>query len=454
VRAIAWDPGVRLAMLSSMRSLLPGILVLAIFVVALLRLPPLHPIQIWSGSWTLSLTMYALKLLPYRSLSWLTVALICGGTVSFSVAVLAGEWGGRRTFLRDARPQSRNPPTAAIRLAACASLLAGAVLLAVFLAQVTQRYGLASMIRVSETVRMALVSGSAPKSFVYSEFAIVAAALCSLTATRTVDRASRRRWLLASACAVGSLYFSTSRQLVADALIIAVIVFLFARGGPIMRRRLIGITAGLALLTLVIFLGVGALIGNTYHTNDASQFDNFFSRNPAISWLAPAYVDASAPVPALDIAVRFSGTWGRSHGCATAPFECRMLRRAGLDVEQQPLAPAFTQTPLPWNAYTFLGTLLKDGGTALVLILVALCGLFLGIIWSLHRSGSTYGTLLYVFVVPALVWAYRQNLLDVEVDAAILAIGLTWVTSRVCQSSRLERLFRLKVVTPRSGHTD
>jgi hypothetical protein len=123
-----------------------------------------------------------------------------------------------------------------------------------------------------------------------------------------------------------------------------------------------------------------------------------------------------------------------------------MLRHVGLDVEQQPLTPAFTQSPLPWNAYTFLGTLINDGGTALVLILVALCGLLSGAIWSLHRSGSTYGTLIYAFVVPALVWAYRQNLLDVELDAAILAIGLAWAATRVRHSSRLERLLRLKVV--------
>jgi hypothetical protein len=427
-----------------MPSVLPGILALTIFVVALHRLPPLHPIQIWSGSWTLSLTLYALKLLPYRSLSWLTVALICGSTLIFSLSVLAGDWASRRTFMRTEQPRPNFPPVRAVHLAALASLLVGAVLLAVFLVQLTHRYGLVSVLRVSRTVRLGLVGGSAPKSFVYSEFALVAAAFCSLAAVLTVDRASRRRWLVACAFAVGSLYFSTGRQLIANALIVTVVVFVLVPGRRLMRRRLANVTAGLALLTLVIFLGVGAIIGNTYQTSAESGFDNFFSRNPAISWLAPAYVDASAPIPALDIAVRVSRTWGRAYGCATGAFECRMLRHIGLDADKERPAPAFTQAPLRWNAYTFLGSLLNDGGSALVLILVASSGLLIGVIWSLHRSGSTFGTVSYAFVVPILVWAYRQNLLDVELDAAVLAIGLAWVATRVSKSSRLERLLRLK----------
>jgi hypothetical protein len=291
---------------------------------------------------------------------------------------------------------------------------------------------------------MALVNGSAPKSFVYSEFAIVAAALCALAAALAADRRLRRRWLLACACAAGSLYFSTGRQLVVNALIISVVVFVFVRGRPISRGLAIRGAAGIAVLTFAVFLGVGAVIGNTYHNRDESRFDNFFSRNSAISWLAPAYVDISAPIPALDIAVKVSRTWGRSSGCATAPFECRMLRHVGIDAEQQPLAPPFTQAPVPWNAYTFLGVLLTDGGTALVAILTAVCGLASGAVWSLHRSGRAYGTVLYAFLVPMLVWAYRQNLIDVEVDAAVLTIVMLWIAGRVCHSPRLERLLRLK----------
>ena len=124
-----------------------------------------------------------------------------------------------------------------------------------------------------------------------------------------------------------------------------------------------------------------------------------------------------------------------------------MLHHLGLDVEQQPLAPPFTQPPEPWNAYTFLGVLLTDGGTALVLILAALFGLLAGVIWSLHRAGRTYGTLLYAFIVPALVWAYRQNLVDVEIDAAVLTLGLVWVATRMCDSPRLERLLRLRLTS-------
>ena len=431
----------RPAMLSQMRAVLPTLLLLVIFVVALVRLPPLHPIQIWSGSWTFSLTMYALRLLPYRSLSWLTIGIICGSTLTFSLGVLAGEWTGRRHLLRGVSAPPGRPDSSGIRLAARASLFVGAILLVIFLAQLAERYGLASALRLSRTVRLALVSGEAPKSFVYSEFALVAAALCSLAAALAPDRGACRRWLVACICAIGSLYFSTARQQLVDALLIAVLVFAFSRDRPLIRIGLAKVTAGLAIATLVIFLGVGAVIGNTYRTNDVSTFDNFFSRTPAIAWLSPAYVNISAPIPALDIAVKTSPTWGRARGCATAPFECRMLRRLGLDAEQQPLAPAFTGWPVPWNAYTFLGTLLKDGGTALVLGLAALCGLLLGAIWSLHRR-TAGGTLVYAFCIPILVWAYRQNLLDVEIDAAVLAVALVWVATRACRSTRLERLLK------------
>jgi oligosaccharide repeat unit polymerase len=423
-----------------LRSVLPSLVLLTIFVVALVRLPPLHPIQIWSASWALALMLYALRLLPYRGLSWLTVVLICASTISFALGALAGEWVGRHIFLCRVQPRPQTLAPAVVRLAARTSLLAGAALLAVFLAQLTLRYGLVSTLRVSRPVRLTLVSGSAPKSLLYSRFAIVAAALCSLSALLAVDRASRRRWLLACACAIGSLYFSTGRQLIVNALIVSVVVFVLAPGRPSVRRRLISVAARLALLTLVIFVGVGAVIGNTYQTNAESKFDNVFSRHTAISWLAPAYAHASAPIPALDIAVDVSSTWGHVYGCATAAFECRMLRHVGLNVDEEPPAPPFTKPPLPWNAYTFLGTLLDDGGTALVLVLVALCGSLIGVLWSLHRSGSMYCTIAYAFSVPAMVWAYRQNLLDVEADAAFIAVGLVWAFTRAYRSSRLPRL--------------
>src|SRR5271155_1061647 len=120
-----------------MRSALPSLVLLTIFVVALVRLPPLHPIQIWSASWALALTLYAFRLLPYRSLSWLTVALICGGTFSFALGALAGEWVGLRIFLHGRGPRAHTLAPAVIGLAARTSLVVGAALLAVFLAQLT-----------------------------------------------------------------------------------------------------------------------------------------------------------------------------------------------------------------------------------------------------------------------------------------------------------------------------
>jgi hypothetical protein len=412
------------------RSALPSLLLLAAFAVALVRLAPLHPIQIWSGSWALASTLYALRLLPYRHLSWLTVALVCGSTLAFALGALVGERVGRRAFARRERPLARSLDPAAVRLAAGVALFACALLLAVFLAQLTARYGVLNALRVSRPVRLALVDGGAPRSFVYGRFAVVAAALCALSAVLAQDGPTRRRWLLAAAAAAATLYFSTGRQLLVDALLVAASVFVLGAAQPLPRRRLALLAATLATVTLVIFVAVGSLIGNTYQSGSESKFDNFFSRRPAISWLAPAYAHASAPLPALDLAVKVSSTWGRAHGCATAALECRLLGHAGVPVDSEPPAPPFTQAPLPWNAYTFLGSLLVDGGTALVLVLVGLCGALLGALWSLHRSGSAYGTLAYAFAVPALVWAYRQNLLDVELAAALLTLAMAWAATR------------------------
>src|SRR2546423_9768871 len=65
-------------------SILPAVFTGIAFVLALLRLPALHPTQVWTGSWAVASVLYSLRLLPYRDLSWLTAALICGAVVVFA----------------------------------------------------------------------------------------------------------------------------------------------------------------------------------------------------------------------------------------------------------------------------------------------------------------------------------------------------------------------------------
>jgi hypothetical protein len=94
---------------------------------------------------------------------------------------------------------------------------------------------------------------------------------------------------------------------------------------------------------------------------------------------------------------------------------------------------------MPWNAYTFLDRFLIDGGVAITLVLVALTGLVAGWLWALARARSTIGILLYAIAVPALVGAYRQNLIEIVSIAAIIAVALLLVSRRLARSAPVAR---------------
>jgi hypothetical protein len=100
------------------------------------------------------------------------------------------------------------------------------------------------------------------------------------------------------------------------------------------------------------------------------------------------------------------------------------LRKLGVPTLRVPVAGPFTKPPLQWNAYTFLDRFLIDGGTALTLVLVAITGVLAGYFWARAKAGSTVGVIIYAISVPALVSAYRQNLLEVVLLASLLGVGL------------------------------
>jgi hypothetical protein len=218
-------------------------------------------------------------------------------------------------------------------------------------------------------------------------------------------------------------YFSTSRGFIAIGLIAALTVVGLA-GVSISRRTLLAMGAAAAVAILTLFFGLGAVIGKTYGNSGIGQFDNFFSRHPALSSLALPYEDLTAGIPALDLLVHDSSTWGRAHGCATAPIACGVVRKLGVPAVRVPVTAPFTRAPLQWNAYTFLDRFLIDGGTALSLVLVVATGALAGLLWARARAGGTIAILLYAVSAPALVFAYRQNLIELVLLAAILAAAL------------------------------
>lgn len=65
------------------------------------------------------------------------------------------------------------------------------------------------------------------------------------------------------------------------------------------------------------------------------------------------------------------------------------------------------------------------------MMLVAVMGVLIGLVWSFARKGMGYGTILYAFSVPVLVFSYRQNLLDTFAFAALGSVVLLWAAARV-----------------------
>jgi oligosaccharide repeat unit polymerase len=400
-------------------SVLPAIVTCVVFLYALLRLPLLHPVQLWSGSWAVATGLYALRLLPYRDLGWLTAALICGGILAFAV----GAWIGARGAARLAAPRRAGErEVELVKLAARLSLALLAFTLAVFLAQLISRFGAGAVLRISAQVKLYLSSGSAPFAGTYVNVAVATTVLCVMAAVLDGRAPAMRRWLLAAGASAGSVYFSTSRGFVAIAIVAGLAALALSR--KVNVRRLTAIVLAAVVVISLSFIGLGSLLGKTYGNSRIGEFDNFFARNPSVSWLALPYQDASASIPALDLLVRYSTTWGRAHGCATAPIACGVVRKLGANPVRVPVAGPFTKGPLPWNAYTFLDRFLIDGGTALTLLLVAGTGLLAGFFWTRARAGSVIGLITYAIGVPALVGAYRQNLLELVGLAAIVAMIL------------------------------
>src|SRR5882672_3986654 len=89
-----------------MSSIVPAAFTGVAFLVAIRRLPALHPVQVWAGSWAVATVLYALRLLPYRNLSWLTAGLICGAVAAFAAgAPLGVRIARRRQVSRVAREE-------------------------------------------------------------------------------------------------------------------------------------------------------------------------------------------------------------------------------------------------------------------------------------------------------------------------------------------------------------
>jgi hypothetical protein len=382
-------------------------MVLILFAMAVLsvwRLPPLHPAQLWSIPWALAAGLYFMHLLPYRRLDVETVVIACGSCLVFVLGTLAGERIGGRLA---AKPDRRsNIGIVEIRWAATMAVGLTALMLCAFMTQAAAHFGVRAVLASTPNVRDAIGAGEFALTIKYVYAALAATALCAIAAAK--DSKSRpTHWHAATILSILSIYFATGRSTLVVAVVVALVAYLLARERPLSRARFVGGSVAVGALALVVFIAGGKLIGKTFANNPGLQaVPSAFTQHARLRVLALPYEYASAPIAALDLQVDAASTWGTTHGCAAFSESCRVLERLGVsDVHAVPRVRPFTREPLPWNTYTALDIPLMDGGIAFVIPLTGLVGCALGGLWSVGRRRSTLGLCAYALLAPAAVTA-------------------------------------------------
>ena len=375
---------------------------------ALWRLPPFHPAQLWCLPWTLAGVLYTAHLLPYRWVSGRTALLVIASTIAFVGCSLAGErlfsrLAGR-VHLEDEREYRH-----AIRLAAVTATALVAVLLLAFVAQVAGDFGLRAALVSSQDVRGAIGEGAYSVTVKYLYFALAAIVLCSLAAAQAETRRSAIAWLLVAIVLAGTIYFSTGRSTIVVGLIAGSVAYILGSRRRISQLQFLGGFAAVTVLALAALVGGGHLIGKTWANNGFIRaVPSVFHEHRVLNELALPYQYASANIAALDVQVDAASTWGATGGCAALVEACRALARLGVDVEIVPRVRQFTADPLPWNTYTALDVPLLDGGLALTVPIIACVGLLVGLLWGVAQHRSILGIGAYAIVAPAIITAYGQ----------------------------------------------
>lgn len=391
----------------------------------IVRLPPLHPAQLWTIPWVLTTTLFALRLLPYTSMDFLTGTLIIGATAAFVLGSLAGERLLASHFARMEQQTSSRESSLRVSLAARLAIAALIFTLMAFLAQIIHEFGLRAALISSPEVRLAIGTGATPVTIKYVYFAFAAVTLATLAAAREPNRDRSRRWIAAAIVAGFSMYFATGRANILLALLIGLLTWGVARPESITRSRVAITLVSVVVIGLLVFSIGGAIIGKTFSANEVSTIDSIFTRHKSLSVLAVPYEYLSAPIAGLQREVGLSTTWGTGHGCATLAFVCQILRRGGLHVEPEPAIRPATKPPLRWNTYTGLDFWLIDGGVALMAPIAFAFGGIMGGLWSAARRKHSSMIILYaIFSSTLLFSAYQDSFFAPHIVGAAI-IGTT-----------------------------
>jgi hypothetical protein len=402
----------------------------ALSALAVARLPPLHPSQLWLVPWTVALGLFATRLLPYRPLSSTTVALIVIGSGTFTIATLAGERIAERGDQPTTRDSRRSPYIALIGLT-----VASAVLLVGFLVQVTTAHGVRATLVTSPDVRLAIQAGDTWFTIKYVYFTLGAIALAATLAPRAREASTRHLLLAVAAMGSVSLYFSTGRATVVAGLI-AFVVGYFANSPKQLSRSAFAVAlVSLAVAGLTVFIVGGHIVGKTYENNpDLQLVDQVFGDHPALEEGALPYQYATAPVAALDLLVSETAPLESSYGCAAFTEACKAFNAAGADLQVVPRIRPFTARPLPWNTYTAFDVPLLEGGLLLAVPIIAIVGFLVGWLWRRTRSGS--GRYLapvgYALSAPALLYSAQAfNFTAPHLIGAFFLVALALLASAV-----------------------
>jgi hypothetical protein len=396
----------------------------AIAVWATVRLPPLHPAQLWAVPWAAAAGLFALQLLPYRELPPLAAALAAGATLAFVAGTVVGERHlGRRVWGRT----SEDLRYGLVARAAIGALVLTALLLIAFLWQTIQRFGVHDALVSSVDVRIAIGNGATPVTIKFVYAAIAASALSGVAAALAPTTNRRIAWGLAAGAAVASLYFSTGRSTLVYGGIIGATAYLLARPAlPKRSRFLVGVGA-IACIAVVVHILGGLVIGKTYANNtDLRVTPSFFSSHSHFRALALPYQYASAPTAALGIQVDASTPLGTSRGCAVFSEPCSVLKDLGADVEPVRRIRPFTRSPLPWNTYTSLDAPLQDVGIVGTIPLMAIVGILVGALWAGARARWHHALVAYPIAAAAVIMAYSQFAFTAPhvLGAVIIASGM------------------------------
>ena len=318
-------------------------------------------VLVWAGT----IGLYFMRLLPYIAIdarTWLVI-----------IAALSLLLGGVRigAQLSRARETSITPQCnyARARRWVAPYAVAGLLGLAWYVWEVQSRLGWAAF-RDPARIRVALGDYTIPSTFLFLQYFSIAAPLIGLV---SVLFGRRLRWphvLLTSACIVGT-WLSTDRTQFFTLGLVALFLYLHAKGRALSLRRLLMAGAIVLLLLLVNFGVVGRWLGKAQ--------------------VSAAYLYATASYPALHNALQRAPA--STHGAHTFFPVVRLLQKAHVLRAAVP-SPILHHTVVTtgsadsaqtFNAYTFLIYPYEDWGITGVFAYALAVGIVTGLAYERMR---------------------------------------------------------------------